>query len=94
MDYSPRYKCLRTLLREIRQAAGLTQAALAAKLHRGQTFVSKSELGERRIDFLEAVDFCAGCGVAVGEFLERLEQATQEFKKSLDAGLIRQSKQR
>ena len=78
MDYSPRYKNFRALLRKIREEAGLTQAALALKLRKGQTFVSKSELGERRIDFIETLDFCACCGISVIEILQRLEHATLE----------------
>ena len=73
MDYSPRYGRFRALLRQIRTEAGLSQSALAAKLGKPQTFVSKSELGERRIDFLEARDFCAACNVPVSVFVERLE---------------------
>jgi transcriptional regulator with XRE-family HTH domain len=75
------------LLREIRQEAGFTQAALAAKIHRGQTFISKSELGERRIDFLETVDFCAGCGVGVEDLLERLEQTIRDSTTVLNRGM-------
>jgi transcriptional regulator with XRE-family HTH domain len=37
-------------IREARVAAGLTQARVAAALGRPVSFVSKCELGERRID--------------------------------------------
>ncbi len=40
-------------LREARQAAGLTQVKVAAKLGRPQSFVSKCESGERRVDVVE-----------------------------------------
>lgn len=52
MDYSPRYGQFRATLRRIRVEAGLSQTGLAAKLGKSQTFVSRSELGERRIDFI------------------------------------------
>ena len=77
MDYSPRYGHFRALLRRIREEAGLTQTELAEKLGKPQTFVSKSELGERRIDFLETMDFCAACGVTLKQFLERLKHTLQ-----------------
>ena len=74
MNYSPQYGHFRALLRRIREEAGLSQTDLAKKLGKPQTFVSKSELGERRIDFLETIDFCAACGVSVNKFLERLKR--------------------
>jgi transcriptional regulator with XRE-family HTH domain len=72
MNYSPRYGRFRALLRKIREEAGLNQTALAEKLGKAQTFVSKSELGERRIDFLETLDFCAACDLPASQFIERL----------------------
>lgn len=74
MNYSPRYGQFRALLRKVREEAGLSQTALSEKLGKPQTFVSKSELGERRIDFLEVVDFCAACGVGVEQLAARLEK--------------------
>lgn len=85
MNYSPRYGRFRALLRKVREEAGLSQTALAKKLGKPQTFVSKSELGERRVDFLETIDFCAACGVAVSVFSARLEKAavmTSEKKRT------------
>ncbi len=40
-------------LRRARKDAGLSQAELAKRLRRPQTFVSKYELGERRLDVVE-----------------------------------------
>jgi transcriptional regulator with XRE-family HTH domain len=82
MDYSPRYGRFRALLRTVREEAGLTQTALAAKLGKPQTFVSKSELGERRMDFLETLDFCAACGIPVSKFSERLKGAAIQPDKA------------
>ncbi len=75
MNYSPRYGRFRALLRKVREEAKLSQTELAAKMGKPQTFVSKSEIGERRIDFLETVDFCAACGVSTSEFAERLQKS-------------------
>jgi transcriptional regulator with XRE-family HTH domain len=70
------------LLRKIREEAGLSQTALAEKLGKPQTFVSKSEIGERRIDFLETLDFCAACGVSASQLIERLQSGSvAEAKK-------------
>lgn len=45
-------------LRKTREAAGLTQVQAARRLHRPQSFVSKCESGERRVDVVELIIFC------------------------------------
>jgi transcriptional regulator with XRE-family HTH domain len=45
------------MLKQARQEAGLTQVQVAVKLHRPQSFVSKCESGERRIDVVELQEF-------------------------------------
>ncbi len=55
---SPTYLRLRALLIEARERAGLTQSEVAQQLGRVQSFVSKYEQGERRLD---VVDFLAVC---------------------------------
>ncbi len=54
---SAAYRLFLTRLREARRAAGLTQAEVAAKLRRPQSFVSKCESGERRVDVVELQEF-------------------------------------
>lgn len=48
-------------LKEIREKAGLTQRELCRKLGREHSFVSKYELGERRIDIVEFYWICKAC---------------------------------
>ena len=55
--HTPRYDLLLRMLREAREAAGLSQRQAARKLDRTQAYVSKSETGERRVDVVEMVDF-------------------------------------
>lgn len=55
---SPEYQHLRRLLVEARERAGLTQAEVAARLKRAQSFVSKYEQGERRLDVVEFMHVC------------------------------------
>jgi transcriptional regulator with XRE-family HTH domain len=57
-----RYRAFRERLRLAREEAGLTQAEVAERVGRPQTWVSKCELGERRVDFVELEDFAAACG--------------------------------
>ena len=51
--FTPRYHSMRRLLVDARKKQGVSQAALAEKLGRAQTFVSKYERGERRLDLVE-----------------------------------------
>jgi transcriptional regulator with XRE-family HTH domain len=48
-----RARRLRLLLTEKRKHAGLTQAFVADRLGKPQSFVSKYETGERRVDVVE-----------------------------------------
>ncbi len=54
---SAAYRLFLTRLREARIATGLTQAEVAVKLRRPQSFVSKCESGERRVDVVELQEF-------------------------------------
>ena len=55
--HSARYKRFLKRLRAARLQAGLTQIEVAATLRRPQSFVSKCEAGERRVDVVELEDF-------------------------------------
>ena len=52
-DYQARYRRFREKLRQARLEAGLSQSELAQLLGKPQSFVSKVESGERRLDFVE-----------------------------------------
>ena len=53
---------LLALLVERRKTAGLTQEALAQRLSKPQSFVSKYETGERRLDVIEFIDVASAIG--------------------------------
>ncbi len=75
MEYSARHQRFRDLLRQIRIDAGLTQVQLAEKLGKPQSYVSKAEMGERRLDFIETLDFCEACDVGVEALAKSLRDA-------------------
>lgn len=54
------YLCQR--LRQVRLDAGLTQAGLAERLDKPQSFVAKVETQERRLDLIEFVMWMVACG--------------------------------
>jgi transcriptional regulator with XRE-family HTH domain len=69
-----RRKVLLALLRDMRLAAGLRQADVAAKLGKPQSFVSNYESGERRLDLLELKMICEVLGVELVDFVARFER--------------------
>jgi len=73
--FTPRYERLRSLLVEARKQAGLTQADLATRLGRPQSFVSKYERGERRLDVVELLEVTDAIGVKTAKLIERIERA-------------------
>jgi transcriptional regulator with XRE-family HTH domain len=62
-----------SVLRQIRQAQGIRQIELAAKLGKPQSFVSKYESLERRLNFEEVEEICENLGVTLVEFITLLE---------------------
>lgn len=66
-------KLLQDLLRQLRSEAGLTQIDLAQRLGEPQSYISKYESGERRLDFLELRFLCEKLGISVKDFVKRLE---------------------
>lgn len=55
---STRYQRMLDLLQDERIKLGLLQKDLGKKMGKPQSFISKVERGERRIDPAELVDFC------------------------------------
>lgn len=70
------YAALRLVLVDARNAAGLTQRELAAKLNRAHTFVAKVELGERRIDVVEFIELARALRMEPTELLARALKST------------------
>lgn len=68
-----RYAKLRSVLKETRINAGLTQVQLAARLHMEQSNLSKIERGERFVDALLFIDFCKACGADPAEVIRKID---------------------
>jgi len=66
------YRLLRAMLRELRHERGVTQEALADRLGTPQSYVSKYELGERRIDPVETYEICLALDADFVAFVQKL----------------------
>jgi len=76
--YTREYAALLQLLKQAREEAGLTQVDLAAALEKSQSFVSKVERGETRLDFIQLRTVLAALGVTLLAFADRLERALRK----------------
>jgi transcriptional regulator with XRE-family HTH domain len=68
---SPRQIVLRTELRNLRERQGLSQVAVATRLGKHQSFVSKYECGERRLSVIEFIDVVRALGGEPAAVLRR-----------------------
>lgn len=73
--YSKEYKAFLRLLRTMREDLGISQEAIAQSLGQTQSFVSKCERGERRIDVIELRHFLNALGVPWSTFMKRLDSS-------------------
>jgi len=62
------------MLREVRKKADLRQADVAERLGVPQSFVSKYETGERRLDLVELKRVCEALGTNLVDFVRRFER--------------------
>ena len=62
--YSETYTQFRIYLVEARNRAGLTQSDVAVRLGRTQSFISKYERGERRLDIAVFIDVAEALGIS------------------------------
>lgn len=83
---SHNYTLFLEYLKNARKKAGLTQERLAELLGETQSFVSKCERGERRLDILEVREFCNVLGVPFPSFVTQLDKfLAQNNSKQKDA---------
>ena len=70
--YNDAYKLFRTMLTQLRREKGVTQEALAELLGVPQSYVSKYELGERRVDLVETLEICRALNTDPVVFVRQL----------------------
>ena len=67
--YTETYLSFREMMVSRRREAGLTQSEVARRVSKPQSFVSKYETGERRLDVVEFVEVAGAIGFDPAEFL-------------------------
>jgi transcriptional regulator with XRE-family HTH domain len=72
------HKKLQRLLKQVRLGAGLRQEDLAELLSKPQSFVSKYEKGDRRLDLVELRQICEGVGISLTDFVKRFEESLKK----------------
>jgi transcriptional regulator with XRE-family HTH domain len=71
--YTDVYAVVLRLLKDAREKAGITQVDLAKRLGQTQSFVSKIERGDRRLDIVQLRTLCQVYGITLADFVERME---------------------
>jgi transcriptional regulator with XRE-family HTH domain len=74
---SPRHMRLQQLLVSARAAAGLSQQEVAKQLRQPQSFVSRYETGERRLDVIELMEVTDVLGCDPRKILVELNKVRQ-----------------
>lgn len=67
--WDARREALRAVLKRFRTANGLTQMDMSTLLSKPQSYVSKYESGERRLDFVEVMEICEALEVQPNKFV-------------------------
>jgi transcriptional regulator with XRE-family HTH domain len=74
---------LQALLREIRLNASLKQSELAERINQSQSYISKYESGERRLDLLELDQICDAVGISLIDFVRRFDDSSNASKRTV-----------
>jgi transcriptional regulator with XRE-family HTH domain len=72
---SPRHEVLRKILAEKRKAAGTTQAELAHRIGRYQSFIADVERGQRRVDVVEFLDLADALSFDPAKVIKAIRRA-------------------
>ncbi len=81
--YDDENRLLALLLREVRKEAGISQKELVGRLDCYHSYVSKYELGERRLDIVELRRICEALEKNFIEFIAYYDQECANLPRSL-----------
>ena len=75
---SPEHIAFMSALRDARREAGLTQAELATRLARPQSYIAKLETAERRMELVEFILLARALGRSPARMIEEVEAKAAE----------------
>ncbi len=76
--HHPAYQVLIDCLKEVRVKSELTQAELGSRIGMDQTYISKYENKERRIDLIELQIICQALNISLVDFVHEFEKRLKE----------------
>lgn len=71
--YLNRWKIFREVLKMERKKRNVSQESLAKMLGIKQSYISKTEIGDRRLDVIELLEYCDAMGITLTDFVFRME---------------------
>ncbi len=80
--YSNNYKIAMNILKELRLNSNMTQQELSSILNCDQTYISKYESGQRRLDIIEIYEIVNALGFSLSEFSAFLEKEIEKGESS------------
>lgn len=79
--HDPSYALFREMLTNARLAKGILQSAVAEKLGKNQSFVSKYERGERRLDLPEFLDVAEALEIDPMSFIKSYKEELKRLSR-------------
>ena len=79
--WDTKYIAFQQAVKLTREEAGMTQRELATKMEKPQSFVSKYESGERKLDYIETSLICQICHCNLTEFENIYAKKLNSFRK-------------
>ncbi len=80
--YDPEYTVLVGCLKDLRIQSKMTQQELAACLECSQSYISKYEQGQRRLDMVEVREICIQLGSSLPKLVDEYEKRLEEEKSN------------
>jgi len=77
------YDVFINLLKKKRIEKGLTQLNIAESIGKPQSFVSKYESGQRKINVVEFIDICCAINVDPSLFIEEIKKELHESRTKI-----------